>query len=325
MSVLVATASLTSSTPSIALPSLFSGIPSIKAQWEQARWDAAARKCREDAIRQAEELAVLREKEATQHAEETARKIEEQASRTVEAELEQLRLQEIETTSAVEAQSQFRELAKETAREALEEPEKIRVAEFPQIIADAKTFDLDKAKITEAERVYRDKALAGFVAERAEERLRKAAVSGRADKGARPSPEAQFVVRAVPLPLPVLVTTRIISGPGKEEPSSSQAHDLTAKIRCLPSFEAEFEMLESKLKKNEGGCQETPAMRSVRTRTAIFFNKKWEDADEEERSTCVDSDREVSVFPSPIVSAAASDSGGEVCDAVSEEVCAVPL
>lgn len=317
MSVL-ATASQTTSAPSIIIApsSLFSGIPSLKAQWEQARWGAAARKCREDAVRLADQVAAEREKEATQRAEEAARKIAEEASRKVEAEVDRLHIQEIETTAALKAQSQARELAKETAREALEEPEKIRLAEFPQIIADARTFDLDKAKIAEAERVYREKTLCGFVAERAEERLRNAALCGRADTGPRPSPDARFVLRAVPLPLPVVVTTRVISGPGKKDPSLPQESG-SEQGPCRPSFEEEFEMLEGKLRKDE------PAGRSARTRTAIFFNKKWVEADEEERSTCPGSDQEASVSPSPVVSAAASENGGD--DAVSEELFAVAL
>lgn len=286
MSVLAATTAKSDASSSLLAPMLMIAkpniveIPSLSAQWEQARFRVVAQNAGEAARKLEAEHALNFEeacRAARQSFEEAAQKREDEAARAFEAELEQLHFREMETRAAMEAQERARWEAKKAALKALESPGEFELAHFPQSIADAKRFGLDPSKIAEAERVYRERAVAAFVTQRGDERLRQAAVLGKADKG-EPSPAAQFVVRAVPLPLPVVVTTRVVSAVG----GGAQQEDSSEKKHCP-----------KKSRKGESSARDE------------------EGEEEEERSTCAGSDQE-EAFASRIASAAASDEGDDV-------------
>lgn len=201
-------------TPTSTVPIALPGIPSLSAQWESARLQAAAaQKLQEEATEKLLEQAVQKFLEADERQNE--QRVARQQGRSPEvatgaAMVTKARNEDIamENPAATLARSQSEEKAKAAAQRALENLEEIDLAAFPQIIADGKWFDLDPVLVAEMERVYREKAICAFQAQRAEYRLLQALHLGRADTNEW-CRDAQVVVRTVTVPFPVVVTTQV--------------------------------------------------------------------------------------------------------------------
>merc|ERR550514_510889 len=209
MALLLATTDTsTTTTPAISLP----GIPSLSSQWETARLSVFRTAHLEAARKHQQEAEEAMQKQLRRQEALNAQVIADAAA-AAEARTAELAR---EAQAKAEAWKATEEAEKAAAEFGTQNPEDIDVTSFPKIIADAKRYGLDPKRVAAAERVYREKAVAAFAVQLSEDRLLTAVYRQRADKGAYATDAQRVVVRAVPVPLPVVVTARTIVPPRKD-------------------------------------------------------------------------------------------------------------